>query len=151
MWYRIWGGIEQYPLPVQGAMISSEDLYYFVHSFRVGNGDLDGWTYSNTTYGSETFVSSVLKGSVFATQFHPEKSGQAGLMVLRSFLQYYSSLSGNIIKNPSITNFADGLSKRIIACLDVRTNDSGDLVVTKGDQYDVREKNDGRVRNLGNL
>ena len=39
------------------------------------------------------------------------------------------------------------LAKRIIACLDVRTNDRGDLVVTKGDQYDVREKGD--VRNLG--
>jgi glutamine amidotransferase/cyclase len=39
------------------------------------------------------------------------------------------------------------LAKRIIACLDVRTNDNGDLVVTKGDQYDVREE--GEVRNLG--
>ena len=28
---------------------------------------------------------------------------------------------------------------QVIACLDVRTNDEGDLVVTKGDQYDVRE------------
>jgi glutamine amidotransferase/cyclase len=33
-----------------------------------------------------------------------------------------------------------GLTRRVIACLDVRTNDEGDLVVTKGDQYDVREK-----------
>lgn len=32
-----------------------------------------------------------------------------------------------------------GLAKRVIACLDVRANDHGDLVVTKGDQYDVRE------------
>lgn len=32
-----------------------------------------------------------------------------------------------------------GLAKRVIACLDVRANDNGDLVVTKGDQYDVRE------------
>jgi glutamine amidotransferase/cyclase len=40
-----------------------------------------------------------------------------------------------------------GLSKRIIACLDVRSNDQGDLVVTKGDQYDVRQE--GEVRNLG--
>jgi imidazole glycerol-phosphate synthase len=39
------------------------------------------------------------------------------------------------------------LSKRIIACLDVRANDDGELVVTKGDQYDVRHK--GLVRNLG--
>ena len=43
----------------------------------------------------------------------------------------------------------------MIACLDVRANDAGDLVVTKGDQYDVREaKSDGsgaggEVRNLG--
>ena len=43
-----------------------------------------------------------------------------------------------------------GLAKRVIACLDVRANDKGDLVVTKGDQYDVRETSGGRdVRNLG--
>ena len=42
-----------------------------------------------------------------------------------------------------------GLAKRVIACLDVRTNDTGDLVVTKGDQYDVREKAGGQdVRNF---
>lgn len=47
--------------------------------------------------------------------------------------------------------FIDGLAKRIIACLDVRANDQGDLVVTKGDQYDVRESDtEGNpVRNLG--
>jgi len=44
--------------------------------------------------------------------------------------------------------------KRVIACMDVRANDSGDLVCTKGDQYDVREKSadgeeKGGVRNLG--
>ena len=34
--------------------------------------------------------------------------------------------------------------------MDVRTNDAGDLVVTKGDQYDVREKGESQdVRNLG--
>ena len=38
----------------------------------------------------------------------------------------------------------------MIACLDVRSNDQGDLVVTKGDQYDVREGGDANaVRNLG--
>lgn len=31
---------------------------------------------------------------------------------------------------------------QVIACLDVRANDQGDLVVTKGDQYDVRENTD---------
>lgn len=43
-----------------------------------------------------------------------------------------------------------GLAKRVIACLDVRANDSGDLVVTKGDQYDVRESGStGEVRGGG--
>ena len=44
------------------------------------------------------------------------------------------------------------LTKRIVVALDVRTNDHGDLVVTKGDQYDVRENHEqgqGGVRNLG--
>lgn len=49
------------------------------------------------------------------------------------------------------------LVKRVVVALDVRSNDAGDLVVTKGDQYDVREKDDeddnqtgrGGVRNLG--
>lgn len=46
--------------------------------------------------------------------------------------------------------------KRIVVALDVRSNDHGDLVVTKGDQYDVRENHKegvttgrGGVRNLG--
>ncbi|KAK1266466.1 hypothetical protein QJS04_geneDACA000003 [Acorus gramineus] len=39
---------------------------------------------------------------------------------------------------------------KVIACLDVRTNNRGDLVVTKGDQYDVREHTkENEVRNLG--
>lgn len=33
---------------------------------------------------------------------------------------------------------------QVIACLDVRSNDTGDLVVTKGDQYDVREQTETR-------
>jgi hypothetical protein len=37
---------------------------------------------------------------------------------------------------------SDIASLQVIACLDVRANDEGDLVVTKGDQYDVREHAD---------
>lgn len=38
---------------------------------------------------------------------------------------------------------------QVIACLDVRANDKGDLVVTKGDQYDVREQsNEKEVREI---
>ncbi|HKI48138.1 MAG TPA: imidazole glycerol phosphate synthase subunit HisF, partial [Desulfobacteria bacterium] len=80
--------------------------------------------------------------NVMATQFHPEKSGKHGLRLLKNFLT-----NDGEIALPVKTSSHTLLAKRIIACLDVRTNDSGDLVVTKGDQYDVREKGD--VRNLG--
>lgn len=59
-----------------------------------------------------------------------------------------------VLRNSHIVQNHSGesgrLGKRVIACLDVRTNDQGDLVVTKGDQYDVRESSGSKnVRNLG--
>jgi imidazole glycerol-phosphate synthase len=127
--------------------------YYFVHSYAVTLSSLPedskGWIYTLTTYGSETFVSSIQKGNIFATQFHPEKSGSAGLRVIDSFLKSTPSQMNIILKTVNLVTPTDCLSKRIIACLDVRSNDAGDLVVTKGDQYDVREKQGNAVRNLG--
>ncbi|CAH7666166.1 imidazole glycerol phosphate synthase hisHF [Phakopsora pachyrhizi] len=143
--------------------------YYYVHSFRVKyDKPLKAWTKTVTRYKDEVFVSSLRRGNLFATQFHPEKSGPAGLLLLKQWLSEspslfpLHSLSDATDLNP---NFQDSdivcdLRKRIIACLDVRENDQGDLVVTKGDQYDVREpssiqetsqKTDakGQVRNLG--
>jgi glutamine amidotransferase/cyclase len=117
---------------------------YFVHSYRgvPDAGDRD-WTLATTDYG-EPFVSAVQKGAVAAVQFHPEKSGAAGLAILRRFLTADDLTAG---AEPPPDPGPTRLARRIIACLDVRTNDSGDLVVTKGDQYDVREA--GEVRNLG--
>lgn len=131
--------------------IEDDSVYYFVHSFAVPySKEIKDWVLSTTQYGDEVFVSAVQKGNVFATQFHPEKSGYAGLRVLRSFL----TGTGIVDESQVVTKEPvpqQRFTKRIIACLDVRTNDKGDLVVTKGDQYDVREKtaegND--VRNLG--
>lgn len=119
---------------------------YFVHSYRaVQNTDNQDWVLTTTTYGGE-FISAVEKGNITAFQFHPEKSGKAGLNILKNFLggsQEISHVSSSVSQDTEPTK----LAKRIIACLDVRSNDAGDLVVTKGDQYDVREE--GRVRNLG--
>ena len=128
--------------------------YYFVHSYAVPySKDLDDWVYSTTTYGNETFVSSVRRKNIFATQFHPEKSGYAGLKALRSFLTHDAVSHSQSIPAPppTVGPFRDMLTRRVIACLDVRTNDEGDLVVTKGDQYDVRERSEdgSKVRNLG--
>ncbi|XP_030453657.1 imidazole glycerol phosphate synthase hisHF, chloroplastic [Syzygium oleosum] len=118
---------------------------YFVHSYRAipSNDNMD-WVSSTCNYG-DNFIASVGKGNVHAVQFHPEKSGDVGLTVLRRFL----SPKSHITKKPTEGN-ASKLAKRVIACLDVRANDKGDLVVTKGDQYDVREQTEeNEVRNLG--
>lgn len=141
--------------------IRKESKYYYVHSYKVpyvpGELEAQGWSVATGKYGSETFVGALAKGNVLVTQFHPEKSGVAGLRVIKAFLDGEKSVSAP--SAPLSTSAAagageiegvDGLTKRIIACLDVRTNDQGDLVVTKGDQYDVREKSEGGdVRNLG--
>ncbi|KXZ41596.1 hypothetical protein GPECTOR_374g159 [Gonium pectorale] len=131
---------------------------YYVHSYRAtpsaANKD---WVLATTQYGGE-FVAAVNRGSVSAVQFHPEKSGATGLDILAGFLQPEEAAAARRQAAASASSSASssspagpsGLAKRVIACLDVRSNDTGDLVVTKGDQYDVREKDGGRdVRNLG--
>lgn len=109
------------------------------------------WALSTSNYGIK-YISSVGKGNVFGTQFHPEKSGARGLAIFEKFLGLETL---NIAETPPTAAdvLPTHLAKRVIACLDVRANDAGDLVVTKGDQYDVREKGGdgegGDVRNLG--
>jgi len=106
----------------------------------------DDWLLATTCYGGE-FVSAVEKGNVTAFQFHPEKSGRAGLAILDNFLRRQEGLAVSGVPSRVAKGGTTSLAKRIIACLDVRSNDAGDLVVTKGDQYDVRDR--GEVRNLG--
>lgn len=120
--------------------LHGDEKFYFVHSYHVAP-ETEEWVLTATDYGYE-FVSAIQKGNIIATQFHPEKSGKAGLALLANFLD---TTHEAII--PAAGPDPTRLAKRIIACLDVRTNNLGDLVVTKGDQYDVREN--GEVRNLG--
>jgi glutamine amidotransferase/cyclase len=151
----------------QERLMREEDDYYFVHSYAAilppsdpSSSALGQVAYTLSRYGEETFVSSVRKGNIFGTQFHPEKSGPAGLDLLNRWLEAPTSTVSSTTPpfdltwqdtNPSSSrSTGTGLTNRIVACLDVRSNDAGDLVVTKGDQYDVRESDFSRgVRNLG--
>jgi glutamine amidotransferase/cyclase len=122
-----------------------DERMYFVHSYCAAKNQVpDEWLVATTDYGEE-FVSALGKENILALQFHPEKSGGAGLQLLKTFIQppTYEITSPTTQKKHERTT----LAKRIIACLDVRSDDHGELVVTKGDQYDVREQ--GAVRNLG--
>jgi len=61
---------------------------YFVHSFYPEPVD-DSIVATRTSYGP-TFASSIWRGNVFATQFHPEKSQTIGLQLLRNFVELAS-------------------------------------------------------------
>ncbi|UCE83249.1 MAG: imidazole glycerol phosphate synthase subunit HisF [Deltaproteobacteria bacterium] len=135
-----WNGLNIKQPSVIFKGLSGDEKFYFVHSYHVVSEDKEA-VLTTTDYGYE-FVSSIQKGNIIATQFHPEKSGSAGLQILKNFLETSVEKTRPVFRSEPTR-----LAKRIIACLDVRSNDQGDLVVTKGDQYDVREN--GAVRNLG--
>jgi glutamine amidotransferase len=56
---------------------------YFVHSFYVPTNQ---WTSAETDY-VVPFSAAMRKDNFFAVQFHPEKSAEAGVMVLKSFMK----------------------------------------------------------------
>jgi len=62
--------------------INEGEYFYFVHSFYV---EPDEEVALCKTDYSVNFVSAIEKGNIFATQFHPEKSQQAGLKILANF------------------------------------------------------------------
>ena len=65
--------------------IPSGSYVYFVHSYYPQPAD-ESLVATRTTYG-EPFASSVWHDNVFATQFHPEKSQQIGLRLLKNFVE----------------------------------------------------------------
>ncbi len=65
--------------------IKSGSYVYFVHSFYPQPVD-GGIVATRTTYGAP-FASSVWRDNVFATQFHPEKSQNVGLQLLKNFVE----------------------------------------------------------------
>jgi len=123
---------------------------YFVHSFRVPMppGGSAPWALACTDYG-ERFVCAVRRGNCVATQFHPEKSGDVGLELLGRWLCGHCPSPERLSLGATVFEAPAPPARRVIACLDVRQNDEGDLVVTKGDQYDVRESGHGKVINHG--
>jgi glutamine amidotransferase len=67
------------------------ERFYFVHSYAAttwlldDTGSLPAPLVSYATHG-QTFVAAVENGPLSATQFHPEKSGEAGLALLRNWV-----------------------------------------------------------------
>lgn len=64
--------------------IQQGDSVYYVHSFY--GKDCDESTIATSEYGIK-ITGAVRSGSVYGTQFHPEKSGQVGLNILKAFME----------------------------------------------------------------
>ncbi|GAB2180377.1 imidazole glycerol phosphate synthase subunit HisH [Denitratisoma sp. agr-D3] len=66
--------------------IADDARFYFVHSYYVAPTD-PALTLGTTRYGI-AFTSAVARDNIAAVQFHPEKSAQSGLQLLRNFMQW---------------------------------------------------------------
>ena len=64
--------------------INQNDCVYFVHSYYAT--DCDDSVIATAEYGKE-LTAAVQKGNVMGCQFHPEKSGEVGLNILRAFCE----------------------------------------------------------------
>ncbi len=67
------------------AGLGAEPYFYFVHSYFPVPNDLSVIA-AQTTYGSDTFASAIEMPNLFACQYHPEKSQDAGLRLIENFL-----------------------------------------------------------------
>lgn len=64
--------------------LENESYVYFVHSFYV---PLSSYTTAETEYGGIKFSSALSRGNFHGVQFHPEKSGDCGMEIIRAFLE----------------------------------------------------------------
>lgn len=79
-WNAVWPNAESDWARSALRNVDSGESMYFVHSYYVDPAipqDVLSWT----RYGNLTFCSSIQKANIFASQFHPEKSGPSGLSI----------------------------------------------------------------------
>lgn len=87
-----WNTVE---IPDDSAMfagLNADERFYFVHTYGVRRWELEtvitrpplvSWS----THAGDSFVAAVENGALWATQFHPEKSGDAGAQLLENWMQ----------------------------------------------------------------
>jgi glutamine amidotransferase len=91
-----WNTVE---VPAGSAMFAGleQQRFYFVHSYAVRDaaelralgaaGRTKAPLVTVTEHGGDRFVAAVENGPLWATQFHPEKSGDAGAQLLRNWVE----------------------------------------------------------------
>ena len=81
-----WSPVDQVQAHALWAGIEDASRFYFVHSYRVVPEDVS-LIAATTDYGVR-FTSAIARDNLFATQFHPEKSADAGLQLLHNFVNW---------------------------------------------------------------
>ena len=78
-----WNSVESDPNSTLFKGVAGES-FYFVHSYaaKTAVGKMQGWSFHG-----EKFLAAVEDGYVSATQFHPEKSGDAGLALIKNWVR----------------------------------------------------------------
>lgn len=79
-----WNGVRQTREHALWDGIGDDERFYFVHSYYVQPLDT-ALIAGQTDYGA-VFTSAIARDNIFAVQFHPEKSAQAGLRLLANFI-----------------------------------------------------------------
>ena len=77
-----WNSVEELSSPLFDGL-NEGDFVYFVHSYYVPASPL---SIATTEYGGVRFSSAMRRGNFYATQFHPEKSGDVGERIIRNFI-----------------------------------------------------------------
>lgn len=74
--------------PAASAMFAGigAERFSYLHSYAAHLAPVLPALVSWTSYGEDTFIAAVEDGSLWSTQFHPEKSGDAGISLLRNWL-----------------------------------------------------------------
>ena len=87
-----WNTVEMPDGSAMFAGLNVDERFYFVHSYGVRRWELEtvitrpplvSWS----THAGDSFVAAVENGALWATQFHPEKSGDAGAQLLENWMQ----------------------------------------------------------------
>ena len=92
-----WNQLDLAPHPLWRGLPANPHVY-FVHSYFPEPTD-DSIITSRSTYG-ETFAASAARGRVAAVQFHPEKSQDVGLGILRNFIASVSATAQKPLASP---------------------------------------------------
>ena len=79
-----WNSLEGHQNSVLLGNLGDNPYVYFVHSYYLTTPEEDVVS-AYTNYGAKLGIA-VERGNVFATQFHPEKSGDVGMTILKNFI-----------------------------------------------------------------